>query len=232
MVRSAFYSFLCCSIIVTMNFSLSGQWWSMLVRACSRGCLLQIRTTPLTGWLVTMRTMKASWSLTVTESTARQRLLHPLLPRYTWAHLTAAAAGAARWRRPTATGAGSRRPPAGALPPAAQRHITAPLDCVKYSKEKKQMAKKLHKHWRDLTAPQRRSARNGSSFPACQRKTGFSAVRWAPLWHMPVPHRRWLTVSAKVERALSPRLTPLLALKSSSCMKFPVKMTLPFNSFK
>lgn len=191
-----------CWLIVTTTLCLSGQWWSVLVRACSRGCLLRIRTTPLTGWQVTMRTMRANRSLTVPESRARQRLWHPPAPPHTWARLTAAAAGAARWRRATVAGARSGRPPVGDLPPAAQRHGTAPLDCTKHNKEKKRMAKTVSKHWRDLAAPQRRSARNGSSFPARQRRTEISAVRWAARWLMSVSHTRWLTASAKRERAL------------------------------
>lgn len=155
---------------------------------CSRGCLLQIRTTPLTGWLVTMRTMRANRSLTVPESTVRQRLLNPPAPLHTWVHLTAAAAGSARWRKATLVRSG--KPLARDLPQAVQRPGigTAPLDCIKHNKEKRQ--KTLSKHWRDTTAPRRRRSRNGSSFLPCQRKTDFSAVRWAPLWRISVSHRR------------------------------------------
>lgn len=177
-----------CWVILTVTISLSGQWWSVLVKTCSRGCLLQIRTTPLTGWLVTMRTMRANRSLTVPDSTARRRLLHPPVPLHTWARLTAAAVETARWRKPTDTLARSGRPLAGDLPRAAQRPgtETAPLDCIKHNKEKTQ--KTLSEHWRDTTAPQRRSSRNGSSFQTCQRKTDFSAARWASLWLMPVSY--------------------------------------------
>ncbi len=139
-----------------------------------------------------MRTMRVNRGLTVPESTARQRLLHPPAPRHTWACLTAAATGAARWRRATVTGARSGRPPVGDLPPAAQRHGTAPLDCINHKREKKQTAEKLSKHWRDLAALWRRNARNSSSFPTCPRKNDFSVIRWAPLRLLCVFHRRWL----------------------------------------
>lgn len=212
-----------------VSFSLSGRWWSVLFRPCSWGCLLQIRTTPLTGWLATMRIMRMSRSLTVPESTARQKLLYPPVPLRTWARLTAAAAGAATWRRATVTGAGSGRSPAGDLPAAWKNGTeTPPLDCVKHSKEKEWMATTLSRHWRDPAALQRTNAKNGSSLPTCQRKREFLAARWAPLWFMCAFHRQWLTVSAKLARTLSPRLIPVVVLQSASCMTFPVKMTFPY----
>lgn len=136
-----------------------------------------------------MRTTRANRSLTVPESTARQSLLNFPAPLHTWVRLTAAAAGTARWRKASVTSARSGKPVVRDLPQAAQRPGTgtALLDCIKHNKEKTQ--KTLSKHWRDTTAPRRRSSRNGSSFLPCQRKTDFSAVRWAPLWLISLSHR-------------------------------------------
>lgn len=172
--------------MLTVPLSLLGQWWSVLVRACSWGCLLQIRTTPLTGWVVTMRTMRANRSLTLAESAARQRLLYPPQHSHTRSHLTAAA----RWGIATVTGARSGGLQVGDLPPAAWRRGTTAMDCVK-DKEIKQPPSK---HWRGLAAPsRRRSVRNDSSFPTHQRKIRFSVVRWAALSLMSVFSQSWLT---------------------------------------